>query len=135
MDKMNNETYTYHYNDDIITLIIGDETDIYEGEGILQKVDLIINNIYVYGTTFGREHVLSLFELQEDYVIFDVTILMFDNNTLCLNIGGGEYLTISGSKYLEFMCWVTESLTPIVTKRKTKIDKIKENIKKNKYVL
>lgn len=129
MGEDSREMYDYSYDGNIITIIIGKERDMFEGEGIHQHVELLINLEVIYSTNFGREHTLNMFDKKQDYIFFDINMILFKNNELHLHVEKDEYIIFNNDDYKLFMNWVYECLTPITTKRKFKIDKLKSIIK------
>ena len=105
--------YILHCNNKVTyELVIGNEQDRFNGEGVLQNVtlyridnDLIFPKEEVYETTYGWftaiEHFnnIDINEFEEDNINFD-----------------------------EFKNWIITSLTPITEQRKVKIGRIKEKI-------
>jgi len=129
MGEEEREMYDYSYGSDTITIIIGEERDIYEGEGIQQHVEILVNFTSLYNTNFGREHTLSMFNEKKDYSFFSVDMIVFKNNEMHLLKEHDEYIVFNDAEYILFMEWVSECLTPLSTKRRVKIDKLKSIIK------
>ena len=111
------EGYTWINKDDILYILsIGEESDRFDGEGMLQEVKLtrfdkddIFPSEDVYDTTYGRHHAME--QLCSEHIGW------WENN--------------DEEDFKKFKIWLITSLTPITEQRMFKIERIKNKIYKD----
>ena len=117
------EIYTWKRINDTFefTLWILDEQPRFGNEGILQSIELHVNDFIAYETTFGRKFAYEYFENMTRKNI-DKYIEEYDY------LHSEFHYHLNRDEFDEFKCWLLTSLTPKTEQRKVKIDRIKKKL-------
>lgn len=121
--------YKWDYKNYRFDLKIGKESQRWDGEGVIQKVYLSVNNYPLIDNSWGIEHNYNTFDISDKWK----TVAGSDVGLLTLNIGKKsmkfrindyDFDVIEDKDYIQFIKWIKSHLSPVVQQRTIKIDKI-----------